>query len=392
MLSQRLPRIFPTYRLNYGDVLESFALTYLASYNTEAIQPRVFTSYQNSYGMDNLIMIPRTPGGRPGAVIAFYAGPHAQKVVVAIEGAIESSQVIGWNRQPRSTTFSNTAGRVFTPFAEYATALLSALNANGAFTGFLNQRNTAVVFTGGSLGAAVAELCAERIKALFPQKTVKLAKFGSPRVGNARYRDNLNANIARTSYYCNNDPIHWLPSGMLHNFISGWDSLGIGLTWMVRDETIVRMNRRGEIVGGYDGSWAPAVVSHLADRFRTMNSGNPWFDHDFDVYRNMFCNANDVSDDLAKARFLGIEHNDENSWGVNWRPGEFVLPGYKVLLTPQPAAIHPPNMRQAPMLNPLNQEPALVIQDTEGLGVEGDWGPETNVRPASVMRRLTRRQ
>ena len=392
MLSVRLPRQRPSGIIVFGDILEAYAFTYLASYNTEVMQPRVFTAYQNAYGMDNLVNIPRTVGGRPGATLAFYAGPFAQKVVVGIEGAVSGSQIIAWNRSVTSSTFTNTSGRVFGSWAEYANALMSALTANNAFNSFLTQNNTSIVFTGFSMGGAVAELCAERVKALFPRKVVTCIKFASPRVGNSRYRENLNRNINRASYYCNNDPIHWFPSAVQHNWVSGWDSLGIGTTWLVRDETVIRMDRLGKEVGGYNGDWAPKAIWFAGMLGQLMNAQNAWFDHDKDMYRNMLLNAIEPSSGLFLTRFLNLEHNNENAWSASWRPGEFVLPGYNQLITPAPAAVNPPNMQQAPILNPRNVEPVLVEQDTTGSGVGGDWGEETYVQPVSVMRRFNRRQ
>ena len=70
------------------------------------------------------------------------------------------------------------------------------------------QSSTHVIFTGHSLGGAVASICSLYIKALFPNKRVECVTFGSPRVGNISFVEEFDRLVDHSDRIVNgNDPI-----------------------------------------------------------------------------------------------------------------------------------------------------------------------------------------
>jgi len=387
MLTERLPQEESGTRTTYGELFESFALTYLSQYSSETMQPRVFTAYQNSYGMTNIVNYPRVVGGRPGYLIAYYSDAPQKKVVVAIEGTTSASQLAAWNRNPGSLTLTGTFGRIHAPFVNHANTILTELRANTAFWGFSQGSDVQIIFTGFSLGAAVAELCAEQLKTEAPAKFICVNKFGSPRVGNARYRDNLRSDVRRWNVYCNDDPIHIFPQFANHNMISGWDSVGVPFTYFVPDVECTRYTRNGDEHGGFSGLTVATSIYYAGKFFQTINPQNPWYDHALNTYRLMMSNFCWNGNELIKARFLSLEHNNENSWQVNFRPSATVQTSFLQLITPAPDPIYPPNMNVAPILIPGTIRPRIQVQaEPAGTG-GGDWGEPVNVQPISRFRR-----
>lgn len=86
-----------------------------------------------------------------------------------------------------------------------------------------------VVFTGHSLGGAIATIAASKTKTVFPDKDVRVASFGCPRVGDLAFRDFFSSQgIDHKRFVNHHDPISHVPSflrwrhvGDLYRFVDG---------------------------------------------------------------------------------------------------------------------------------------------------------------------------
>lgn len=78
-----------------------------------------------------------------------------------------------------------------------------------------------MVFTGHSLGAAVAILCACRVKADDGAVPVRCVVFGSPRVGNAAFVRRAEAILSVERFVVGNDPVAHLPSRLRWKHVGG---------------------------------------------------------------------------------------------------------------------------------------------------------------------------
>jgi len=108
----------------------------------------------------------------------------------------------------------------------------------------MKNRNKECTITGHSLGAAMATICAARLQSVF-DKEIVLYTFGSPRVGNKEFVDNLNVQHHR--WVNNNDAVTKVPPswlfykhhGML-NYLNYYGKVRDGYSFYQRIKDILR--------------------------------------------------------------------------------------------------------------------------------------------------------
>lgn len=394
MISASCPRLRVGQLFDFGPEIEAFALTYLAQYNAEAMQPRVLTAFQRAWGMSSITYIPRVAGNEPGLCYAVYNGDGVNKVVVGIEGITNWRQL--WSSSSGSlnpTTIAGTQGQVWGLAATYAAAIMAKLQADDAFMHEFTRPNAVLHWGGFSMGGAIAEILTERFHLLRPGKLMRLFKWGAPSVGTARWNESRFSRVFALSTYLETDPADNFPAAGLRLGFDGFLSSPIAPIRYAYDPNQTIWDRRGAHVRAIRGHFIGGVVGLTADYYRTLNEDNPWFWHSMDQYRNMYCEMLYERNDLLKYRFNYLEFNDENSWQVNFAPGRGFQPDMKTVLGTQPPDVRPFNATVAAQVTAEVQPQPIAVQDqfaTSVLEGGGDrWGLDD---PVVTQTRARRRQ
>lgn len=367
MIDRTLPPI-PCGNTIYPDhIREALALCLHAGYNDVPIQPRVLTSFQRAYGMHSMENVPFVANGRPGFTIAYWGLPSGRRIVVAIEGTRTRSQLTIWNGGLTTQSgLTGHAGMCWDTALTYANQIRILLQANTTFAGLLASQGTMLTFTGHSLGAAVAEVLGEIYAVSNPGNAVRVIKFASPRVGTPAWVAGRVRNVARASIYCDRDPIDIFPM-LAPQALNGAFPNTIGRACYSTDDSAQRWTKNGDDVGSfYEGGFYQAI--HYGRWFtRTIDGGNPWYDHTINVYRLMFSNIVAAQDTLEKYRFLYLEFNDQNQWGQEFVRGDGIRAPMLDLNVVQPDPV-PVNV---------TNEVMLIAQERVGMSVaqpaSEDW-------------------
>src|SRR6266542_4518180 len=179
MLDRALPPLAYNFLFPMVSIQEAFAYCYLASYSDQALQPRVFTSFQRAYGVGQIELHAPVIDGRPGYLLASYVQGDDQRMIVAIEGMRTASQVrTFWNDNAgRNFPANDGPAAVLTKFFTHGWTIYNELKANGTFMAMFNRPMTPITFTGFSLGSACAELVGEWLKRDRPTKALNVVKF-----------------------------------------------------------------------------------------------------------------------------------------------------------------------------------------------------------------------
>lgn len=322
MLSARLRSIgFPSETQSLK--LECLSLAYLAYYSTAGISSRSAESYRRAFNIASFTSYDRSEAGTPAFLLAGF-GPFGQdRYTVAIEGTTQLSQLLNWRDSVSTSISPGHPGRVYATFFTHAVNVAARLMADVAFADLWANSSAPIIFTGHSLGAAVAQLLAYRFAALNPNRTIKYMKFGSPKVCNVPVTGTaLDDRLRLGSMRHVIDPIGELPV-----FAPGLDSLrlpgldlnggrmvyelgeGMGHDWNVNRLGITERAARLRL----------ADIQFLAQPADTLN---PFYYHFMRYYRLRAIElANEISP-MMLARLKFLEHNDENSFGHNWIRGE----------------------------------------------------------------------
>lgn len=327
MISRQLPRITLQQHVAIDEVAQALALTYLAYYNTEPMQPRVLEAYKRAWAFDTLTQFPRKLSGTPGFNVALWSGEGIKHMHVAIEGTTNLTQLLphaGISAWTSGTWLGLIAGVVTTHYG-YAIDILSQLQADTVLGPKLTDQRWVITFTGHSLGAACADVLALRVKVLSPIQRVRLIKFGSPRVGNRAYLNWRERLVPTKSVYCSKDPIHLFPSsgtgGVIGRALFGpivpSDPVIEEVPYLMRRDRATWFAGQNSEVNGYPIAYVRSLASGFAPR-------SSWYDHLIKSYRLAMLNLVSAQRDMLQYRFRYLEHNDENRWQEGFGPGNDV--------------------------------------------------------------------
>lgn len=382
---------------NFNETVEAFAMCYLSAYSSGTVQTRPLQSYQRAWGFDNLKLWPRVPGGRPGWTLTFYTSGARTHIILAIEGMTSINQLIAAGATLNANQVGSLPGRVVSIFDDYATAILATLLADADFIAATDHRRYTMTITGFSMGAAVAEVLAAKLMAGDPTRQIKLIKFASPRVGNQNWLEGYDQRIDKSSWYTPLDPIHTYPQTLFSRGAFPLATLQV-YTFLERDPYPRILSQTGAVSDSLVTLSTLDANLALVDLTREMNTGNRWYTHQLVAYRYFmqFRLANNGRF-LNYYRFAYLEHNDENSWQVNFQPGGGINANMALVLAPAPdAQVVPPEMFQR------IQEIYVADTTTGGFGGGGDgdnmegetqsagaWGyspPTRRIRHGAVVR------
>lgn len=319
MLAVSMAPLSPLHTNALERALEAFACVYWASYEDVAANPRSDTSMRRSYGMDRFFHFPRIPNGRPAWALMLWDGPDVYKAVIAIEGAMTTSQITNCRRNAFATFANPLTGMFFGTFVTQSAIIQAEMAAHTQLHEAWIDRRYKWTYAGFSLGAALAEMLAEFHSAAFPSDPLELFKFASPRVGNSRYIRLRSRNILRRSYYNGNDPIDVYPSASAALDIGIWPPQGaFGHQQFASDECAERFTWEGETLPPFHEGGIIAMAQY-ADRLNGMNHpSSPWYDHLLGSYRYMLAKKAFRQSDEIRARFHSWEGPNENNfqWGM----------------------------------------------------------------------------
>lgn len=367
--------------------VEAYMATYLAHYNNAPVSARMLQSYQRAWGVNTITMFPRVDGGRPGFALLRWFDGAIEKQIVAIEGTSERTS--WWNRATGvvgSSVVGTFTGRYWGTAVTYANQIKAILDATGLFPAILARPNSLVEFAGFSIGAGIAEVLSYVYAAANPNRQFFLYKFGAPRFGNSRWNANRNRRVPVVNVYCHRDPVHFMPAtGTRMSFSEGLLANPIVESYE-RDPVVSTYDLNGIPTSAYSSTFVGGDIGTIAQYYQTMNADNPWFYHDRHQYRYMFCQNVWVGNDVLAYRLLHLEHNDENSWQTNFRPGRGVQNDMFVLQSPVPDDVVPetPSVIAAAQQPPPSQ--AILPQNAfggVGGGEDADWN---GVQPVAARR------
>lgn len=369
MIATGLPPIAPDVTIRPCDIQEAFALCYLAQYNDAAIQPRVLTSMQRAYAPDALNLTQFVPNGRPGYCIASWAQPGTKKLIVAIEGirSFASLRTLYYGLVGSSSVAGHD-GRIWGAAKTYADQIWTLLQADSNFLGPYNEAGVPITFTGHSLGAVIAEILGEYVSVAKPAKARRVIKFGSPRLGNPAWIRGRSRTVQRASIYCDRDPVDLLPQ--FAPTITGGPIVDAVLPpSYVRDGTAQRYTKQGREVESFHEGGVGQAFQFARSYGTTMDTQNPWYDHQLKSYRLMFCNITNPWSYIDKWRIRYLEFNDENQWGIFFRPGQGITVDMETLNGTQPDAV-PVDLSPDQLLIARQQADPTI----GGTSIGGDWG------------------
>lgn len=358
---------------------EALALTYLAYYQGQLIQPRVDTAYKRAFGLNKVKIMPRV-GLHPGFTCAFATAMSRKTLTIAVEGTTTIPQIEAQIESTLTTRpTGSTLGFVYSFFWTEAANLLARMAADTDCAAAMADGSYVITFTGHSLGAAIADCASYTFKQANPQKAVRLIKFGCPRVGNTWYVNRTHTLFPRANLYVEGDPIHQFPSSSIFA-MSAPNVITVGLRMAACSENFLTLM---PLTGENFGSRAPEFAQScghfldLAALARALTPGNPWWCHLMNTYRLAMMNCLGRRDDLLKYRFGYLEHNDENSWQTRWSPGTRDWVALSALSAPGPDEVQP-----------ISSQVAVRVQQEVGTG-GNDWGdPMESVAESAEVERI----
>jgi hypothetical protein len=324
MISNQMPRIRSRANLSFEEYTQALALTYLSSYNEEAIAPSVLTAFKRAFAMEDITMFPNFTEQYSGCAVADWPDERAPEIVVAIPGISGISGILALQQTFGYGTVLTHTGSVYQPFNLRAIHLYDRLKALPWIVNRLEHPRGTVTFTGHSLGAAMAYIMAAMAKIQYPHLDVRCIKFGAPRTANDRFRDAYNPRIKQASIYNDRDPIFNFPHVPTE---AGWITpLGptprLFMRNFVHDLSILRwVAEERRFVGTYPSDWNLGHITASVRALQAHTFSNPWYDHTMKAYRLAWMNYCSANRDGLDYRFNFLEFNDENEWQNSFRPG-----------------------------------------------------------------------
>ena len=335
MIDRQLPEIPLGAPFGNDQVCQHFAVCYLARYNTVPISSRCRLSFERAYGMENLKIFPRVAGGHPGFAMFIRHGGPSPQIIVGIEGTTSLAQLWLPTTGTQSTNATPMKGVVYGPFLAHANAIATLLMEDADFLMNLARPGAFLIFTGFSLGAAIADILHAKFKILRPTKTIYSTGFACPRVGNAEWNDSDNFRLGRHHFYCGWDPIDLIPIVTINgvnNRNSIWQNPIVNY---VPPIVAFRYDLFGRDFMPPRGLDYVDAVRGIGELRRPIDGDNSWRYHDYDFYRYMLTSL--TTEQVDRWRFWYLEFNNDNSWGQMF-PTARGVPGWAKVMAPVPPA------------------------------------------------------
>lgn len=338
MLAVQLPVVRPN--LQFGEELDFIALSLaqLAYYADADIPARTNAAFNRSWKIDHFVRVPKVPNGRPGFLICPITEGDTKFLFVAIQG---TTQLLQWIRYINLSAIVDSEhgvqGQTYQIFKMYAEQIKAILDVQQEIIEATTQRNWRVIFTGHSLGGAIAHFLTKWYATQFPNTLFSALGFASPRVGNWNFEIGWPRNTTRKHWYTRNDPIDFFPCMMptTEDLLNPVVALGqYPLIPVLEPQQIDPNGLSG------DRNWLRAVTTatQLATELgRDLNTDSLWRSHFIQAYRMAFSNRVMMRDELFRLRFLHLEYPDNNSWGANFRVGNEPAANMLLVLDPPPA-------------------------------------------------------
>lgn len=370
MIDRTLPALGNYIDVNEYEAAQAFSFCYLASYSHAAVPARVNTSLSRAWNYDHLYTVERVADSTPSYAVAIWNNNDVQRIIVAVEGMTSRSQV--WSRHNgfQMVPATGLEGHVQNGYQTYADAIKAQLLANTAFSAAWNRNGTVLIFTGFSLGAAIAEVLAVKFQKDNPSELVKLYKFASPMVGTSRWANSRYMVPNRMNYYAGWDPVHQIPYGLLRNPV-GPGLLAYGTVhFAAGNRPIERRTQQWDMITAPPQTSRPfwieetyaGYIQALALTRMAIDQENWWYWHDKNIYRTMFCGLVSGAESAMHYRFRYLEYDDDNQWGQVYRRNEDFDPAFKVMADPAPAPVVVPHQRDTDV--------AIIVGGSEGGGAD----------------------
>ena len=235
-----------------------------------------------------------------------------------------------FNVEPVEGTW--TWGSVWGRFRQAATTAWDWLQANSHVLSPAQQRK-GIVIMGHSLGAAVAEIVAYRLKQSDPSKMIVCYKYGSPRVGGYRWaRHVLHDSVKNNTFniYTANDPVYSIPVPfhVTFNVVRQLQNNGAA-TFLQHAQPLQRFSLAGEYLGSVND---PALSGEIYPPHSSLGewlSGTPqaiYWHHSTYSYRTMSHNLAMNTGETTFRRFNHIRFagdtqywDNANAYNTDWR-------------------------------------------------------------------------
>lgn len=318
MIGQHLEPLLVRPAIYPAEIHERWMLTHLAYYTANPLPERTVESFKRAWGMDTIWRFPRSDSGRPGYVVAVWDNTTPKRICIAIEGATSWGQIL--DLAGITTTGINPygVGRVLTLFISRAQEFRVHMNDNGVTALITANNSKKVIFTGHSLGSAIAELQTAAFAGTYDHNSYFCTKFGGPRVGDRTYVNGRPLITQRTSWYADNDPIQLIPRGGVRR-AQDISPLGLNGGFLAADGNGRGINRYGANYQPYENESLQTTISLLSRVNAESVPGNPWYWHHRNAYRYVFSleAARVGLAEYTAYRTLYCEMPDENQWGAN---------------------------------------------------------------------------
>lgn len=345
---------------------ECFALICVASNNGFGGNGNSQLSISRSYGWDTFTTLPRVADHAPCTVIAKRLSGKSKRITVAIEGTQSLRQIMGNWTGGALEEFRTGFPLTYKPFNDRADEVLDALIAAG-FEDLLNENpDCQVIFTGHSLGAAIAELLCYRFRTTHAFINYQLWKFGSPKVGTGGWRSTVDQTLYDTSFYTQDDPMSVFPNYLPPRGVASFLLPVINTGLLSKDRYEWRVRSNGSIGANNlfgDVQTALGLARLLSEPFETPE--NPWYWHRVNGYRYTITQMLNRVGGLEGARFRYFEAPTENNWGTAYQQDRGVTPEMLQLLSPEPASFVT-NFQPPPPPNPNQPPPPNVVVNNTG--------------------------
>lgn len=316
------------------EILQAFAHCYLAKFDSPLTEPRVRQSMADAWGMDNIYWTPKRSSFEGGtglpSLVSTWASHHYRRAVIAMPGLDTrvSANSAFWFSSVRTWNIEHDGGpwpgaKCLGGYRIRADQVWEDMRLSSEIANVLDDPTYAITFTGHSLGAAVAEVLAMRVKRATPSRSVRLIRFGCPKVGTQSWVHAFDLlQIPSENVYVGTDPTWSIPISYL-----GTNILGLSLTdhivpMLHSRATCRRYDLNGALVDGFGFgnilSWARLFSTINQD----MGTRNPLWGHLAISIRQALMGAALAESVEAQDRFNGLEFPDENTVGRAYAPGD----------------------------------------------------------------------
>jgi len=380
MLRDRLTPIDLQSHMSIEEAAQACALMYLSYYTEVAWPARCKESYRRAWGLNDILIFQRTGdfGGlhRPGFIAAVWNENHIRRLVIAIHGLTDWRQMTRgewWSINPFFFAENyHGSGKTAQAYINHANRIWTDIHGNAQLAALLAVPNMNVTFAGHSFGAAIAELLAVRMKVTQPAKMVRLAKFGSPRVGDRAWVDGNARRFPRVNVYCGRDPVHMIPSFAVATTLNNWNPFETWRRPFHPEDSCMNITLDH---GGWSVGYPPGfVASHarmMEDQLRPMTSGNGFYEHDHRSYRMAFMQQAATVQDALELRMNYLEGPTENAWQERFLRGDgrWDFEEFNTISDPPPADHAPGAAAQVEAV--VAPPPPMVVPDQQVLMRDG---------------------